>query len=623
MSSKVQAIGAMISDLQHHADRNHRPGLTDEIRRLLESGRGMLSGEGGALAVHAQSLQELADRLQEGRFHLAILGQFKRGKSSFINALLGEALLPTAIVPLTALPTFVRAGTVREAAVHFKDNRPAARLRSESADEIASFIGRYVAEMSNPRNREGVERVEVRHPSPFLMHGVVLIDTPGVGSTFRHNTEATLNFLPQCDAAFFIVSADPPITEVELAFLKEVKNKVQRIVFVLNKADLLSAEEQAVALDFLRRTILEAAGFENWPTLFPVSSRQALAARRANNPALWRQSGMEAVEEHLLAFLATEKTAALSSAIARKATVVLADARLEIRLLIQSLEMPLADLENRVQRFNEKLAEAEQQRVIARDLLAGDRNRMVNVLEEQAEDLRKKYRKTLRETVARALASTAVPNEEVAREALADAIPTFFEHELGEMSMSFNQRVAQVLKPHEKRVSDIMEETRRYAAELFEIPYQSPESESAYVTVREPYWVTHEWSSSLTPIPEGFFDRFLPLPWRRRRMWKRLSARIEDLVVRNVENLRWSTLQNLDTSFRRFASELDERLRLTMEATRGAIHAALEKRRTHSESVAGEVSRLRALLAELEQISSSLADLGAREKKAKGAEDER
>ncbi|MBN1269397.1 MAG: dynamin family protein [Kiritimatiellae bacterium] len=598
-----------------------RLGLSqDEVRRLLEAGGSLLSREGAALAVCGTALDELGARLQEGRFHLAILGQFKRGKSAFINALLGEPLLPTAIVPLTALPTFVRSGSLREAAVHFEDERPAATLRADSAQEIASFIGRYVAEPSNPRNREGVERVEVRHPSPLLLHGVVLIDTPGVGSTFRHNTEATLNFLPQCDAAVLIVSADPPITEVELAFLKQVKSKVQRIVFVLNKTDLLSDEERSIALDFLRRTISESAGLGTPPTLFPVSSRRALEARRANDARLWKRSGMEAVEQHLLAFLATEKTAALNAAIARKASAVLADAGLQVRLSVQSLEMPLADLENRLARFDEKIAEAEQQRISASDLLAGARNRMVNVLEEQAEALRKKYRKALRETVQRALGSTEVPDEETARAALAEAIPTFFEHELGDMSRSFNRRVAEALKPHEERASDIMDDVRRYAAQLFDIPYRRPESEAAYITVREPYWVTHKWSSSLTPIPEGFFDRLLPATWRYKRMRKRLDAKIEDLVVSNVENLRWSTLQNLDTSFRRFASDLDERLRLTVDATRGAIQAAMEKRRTHADSIAEDVARLRALLADMERIGSVLSDLSAGEQAAGGPE---
>ncbi len=63
------------------------------------------------------------------------------------------------------------------------------------------FLEEYVTEAANPGNRLGINHVEVASPAEILSRGVVLIDTPGIGSTFRHNTEATLNFLPQCDAA--------------------------------------------------------------------------------------------------------------------------------------------------------------------------------------------------------------------------------------------------------------------------------------------------------------------------------------------------------------------------------------------------------------------------------------
>ena len=90
-------------------------------------------------------------------------------------------------------------------------------------------------------------QVEISHPAAILKHGVVLIDTPGIGSTFTHNTEATLNFLPQCDAALFVVSADPPLTEVEAEFLKEVRSRVSRLFFIFNKVDYLNEQEKRAA----------------------------------------------------------------------------------------------------------------------------------------------------------------------------------------------------------------------------------------------------------------------------------------------------------------------------------------------------------------------------------------
>ena len=82
-------------------------------------------------AIHAQRLDELEKRLAQGRFHLAVLGQVKRGKSTLINALLGEDILPSSVVPLTALPTFIRYGEQRLLRVRYHDSRPDTVLNGE------------------------------------------------------------------------------------------------------------------------------------------------------------------------------------------------------------------------------------------------------------------------------------------------------------------------------------------------------------------------------------------------------------------------------------------------------------------------------------------------------------
>ena len=98
-----------------------------------------------------------------------------------------------------------------------------------------------------------------------------------------------------------------------------------------------------------------------------------------------------------------------------------------------------------------------------------------------------------------------------------------------------------------------------------------------------------------------------------RRLRGRISKDIETLVVQNVENIRWATLQNLDQSFRRYASALDERLKATVEATRGAIQAAHLRRKERTETVQPELERLGqkgAELARLEESLSKFADSG-------------
>jgi hypothetical protein len=130
-----------------------------------------------------------------------LLGQFKRGKSTFINALLGAPLLPMAVVPLTAVPIFISWRSSPSVCVRFADGRPAQELSADNPDAIREFLFRFVAEEANPKNTLRVDRVEVFYPAPVLADNTVLIDTPGVGSTFRHNTEAALQVLAECDAA--------------------------------------------------------------------------------------------------------------------------------------------------------------------------------------------------------------------------------------------------------------------------------------------------------------------------------------------------------------------------------------------------------------------------------------
>ena len=164
-------------------------------------------------------------RLDQERLQLAVLGQFKRGKSTFINALLGDDVLPTGVIPLTAVATFIAWRREPLVVVRFKGEAPTEEFAVHTADEIRNVLFRFVAEEANPENRLGVERVDLFYPASILADGTVIIDTPGVGSTLRHNTEAALQVLPESDAAFFVVSADPPITEVELEYLRRLKSK--------------------------------------------------------------------------------------------------------------------------------------------------------------------------------------------------------------------------------------------------------------------------------------------------------------------------------------------------------------------------------------------------------------
>lgn len=575
--------------------------LGEAIKRLEDLGAEFLAEK--------DRLLSLRTRFEEGRFHLAVLGQFKRGKSTLLNAFLGQALLPTSVVPLTAIPTFLEYGPDLRIRVCYQDEKPPKDFTGKTLEESVRILEGFVTEDGNPKNRLGVMQVEIMHPSPILRHGVVLIDTPGIGSTFTHNTEATLNFLPQCDAALFVVSADPPLTEVEADFLKEVKSRIGRLFFIFNKVDYLNEQEKNAALGFFKKVLAEKIGAEEEYPIFCVSARRGLDGKLLEDSHLWTGSGLSEVEDHLIRFLASEKANALREALSRKVRDVLEDAVLRLRLLIKSLQMPLDDLEGRLQIFGQELKNAERERLAAQDLLAGDRKRALERLEQEAEALRKRSSEHLERVVDASFSAMkdGDVSEQAILDALAEEVTSFFQTSAAFVTSSFGLSVTETLRPHQKRADDLIELIRKAAAQLFDIPYHAPDSSEAFEIKRRPHWVLRKRVPTLPiVVPEEALDKLLPASIRISRLKKRLSRQIETLVHHNVENLRWATLQNLNDAFRRFGSALDQRFQATIAATHGAMNAAYIKRKEHADAIADDVSRIESVAADLVRICAEL-----------------
>ena len=136
---------------------------------------------------------------------VAVFGRFKAGKSSFLNSLTGRAVLPIGVVPLTAVVTRLRYGPVEKAEVRFLDGTTQAVALEE--------IGLYVGEDANPNNEKRVASVEVELPALKGLEPLQFVDTPGLGSAFVHNTQVTLQWLPNVGAALVAVSCDAPLSE--------------------------------------------------------------------------------------------------------------------------------------------------------------------------------------------------------------------------------------------------------------------------------------------------------------------------------------------------------------------------------------------------------------------------
>jgi len=233
-----------------------------DLRRLVA-----IAGELGAFSL-AHDASDLVDQVASGRFYVACVGQFKRGKSTIVNALVGSAVLPTGVAPVTSVPSIVRFAPEPTARVDVRDEG----WKTVPLDTLAD----YVTEDRNPENRLGVRAVDIGLPAPLLAHGLCLVDTPGLGSVFTGNTAATRAFLPRIDVAMVVVGVDPPLSGDELALVETVGQQVPDLIVVMNKADRFTHAERTEASAFAVRMLTARLGRDVGPVL-QVSASEHLA----------------------------------------------------------------------------------------------------------------------------------------------------------------------------------------------------------------------------------------------------------------------------------------------------------------------------------------------------------
>jgi predicted GTPase len=291
----------------------------------------------------AFTTRSIAERVSQGRFYVACVGQFKRGKSTLLNALIGHSVLPTAVVPVTAIPTIIRYG-----------EHLAARLRLQTGtwtDIPVSTIEDFVSEDKNPENAKGVASVEIFVPSPLLATGMCLVDTPGLGSVFAGNTGATHAFIPHIDAAIFVIGADPPLSGDELELVETLSQEVHDLVFVLNKADRTNTSDRSAAMEFARR-ILETRLKRTLPVVLEVSALDHLEQKGPERD--WPRL-IHALQDLVRHSGSSLVRAAKERCIRSAASQLLAVIKEERN----TLERPLEDSERRIARLRKTLAESE------------------------------------------------------------------------------------------------------------------------------------------------------------------------------------------------------------------------------------------------------------------------
>jgi len=245
-----------------------------------------------------QQIRTLLTRLAAGRFQLAVIGQFSRGKTTLMNALLGGAYLPTGALPMTSVVTTVRYGARARALV--RSYAAALPMEVPVAD-----VARFVARASAERTRTQVTSVEVEIPAELLRLGFEFIDTPGVGSAIAANTATTLRYLPQADAVVFVTGFDSALTGTETEFLTTAAGQSGKLFLVINKRDLVTQGDAAEVTSYVQRWA--SASLPAEPPVFGISALQALNGAVNSDVQQIADSGIGPLRDALTRFLTAEQ----------------------------------------------------------------------------------------------------------------------------------------------------------------------------------------------------------------------------------------------------------------------------------------------------------------------------
>jgi small GTP-binding protein len=485
-------------------------------------------------------LLSLEKKLASGQLHLAVLGQMKRGKSSLINALLRASVLPTGILPVTAIITEMRYGQTPGATIVYTTGG----LR-ESVP--LSELGSYITEAGNPGNRKQVASVQITYPSPFLESGIVLIDTPGIGSTHAHNTTTTEQYLGEVDAGIVVLSVDPPVTEAESKFIRGLKKEIPKLLFVLNKTDLASATEVAEIAGFLEAE-LDRLGIQS-PEIFPLSTQQ-VPDRAAPSP-----EGLEIFEARLRALLSKEKREVLVRSVAMDVAEIARTLRFAASMGARAEVMSQEELRNKKLALDRLIDQTETE---IRELQLLLHQRSSDLLANVEHDLTAQVRDSEPEVQQRLADFESHHPKETGRalgalleDFLMKEVETVFSRWRVREDEKVQRQLADLSDRFVEQANGILARLEQIAGSLFEVPVE-------HLSVRCPLRVESHLSLRVERVFYSLDSFLLLLPrcLLRPIVLRKTHRNVPMLLDMNAGRIRYDYLERLESSIARFEQDL-------------------------------------------------------------------
>lgn len=545
---------------------------TEDLRQLARDVVRLADGR-----PEADRARRLGERLCSGRFSISVVGEFKRGKSTLVNALLGEDVVPTGAVPLTAIRTELAFGDP-EVVVEFLDGR----LQHVGLHDLAG----YVTEAGNPGNRMEVVRASVRGQWDLLAGGVVLVDTPGVGSVYEHNSEEARAALLDSDGAIVVLAADAPLSSNEYDMLALLRERRAPAFFVLNKVDHLAPEDLTQVREFLSSEMRKSLG--RVPRTYEIDARRALRHRLDGDDRPIDRDFVALLSD-LRSFVRDDLVGALEMAARRELAEIGHSLEESLSIEHAALQLDLSQLRNLLAALE---TAAEEQRLA----LADDRTLLRRDVSHLEKDIRTRLddfaRSEPAEHVGRIEAAAAsVPAGEMEaalRDLIASSVEESFESFRRLEADRADQEWRRIAEFFRGRVESRVASVRDSASRLLNIDLPRPTLPR--LTDEEERFFYHflRVGSSTDPLT-SIATKALPPGLVRRRTLRRARDELRGQFAKHAGRAGWDLQQRLDEASRKLersmAAELENSIRGIVDAAERARdnRASLERDVTDKE----------------------------------------
>lgn len=339
-------------------------GLTSDLEKLSEFSN-KLKLEGNVSAI-----EDVLKRLKEDSFNVAIVGEFKRGKSTLINALLEKDVLPTDVIPTTATLNKVSYSVTPFVRIEYNDGRK----EDIDIDKLNDYVTKLTPESET--RAKTVKIATVYYPVNYCKNGVTIIDTPGLNDD-EAMTNVTLSVLPQIDAAIMVMMAGSPFSQYECDFLenKIITSDLGRVLFVVTGIDLYDEDDAQKVLKVITKRITESVlikakntygegskAYENYQRklgnirVYGLSAKKALKAKMKGDNRLLETSLFPEFETALERFLTEDRGAVMLNVPISRIKTSSIELVKAVQLRENSLSMQKEEFNSK---YNEAMAEIE------------------------------------------------------------------------------------------------------------------------------------------------------------------------------------------------------------------------------------------------------------------------